>query len=167
MSTNSQKDATRPGELEVPLPERVDAGVVFIGRIHTPYPTRAECPRQGRSTGPVCRIEVDPQWREGLKGLGQYSRVEVIYWLHLARRDIILQSPKSNGQTTGAFALRSPVRPNPIATSLCDLVGVEDGAILVRGLDCVDGTPLLDLKPYRCDYSPLAPAKDSASEPLL
>lgn len=167
MSDRPAKDATRPGEVEIPLPDRVDAGLVFIGRIRTPYPTRAECPRQGRSTGPVCRIEIDPQWRAGLKGLGQYARVEVIYWMHLARRDLILQSPKANGQTTGTFSLRSPVRPNPIATSLCDLVGVEDDAILVRGLDCVDGTPLLDIKPYRCDYSPLAPAKDSASEPLL
>ena len=166
MSTKITKDATRPGELEVPLPERIDAGLVFIGRIRTPYPTRAECPRQGRETGPVCRIEVDAPWREGLKGLGQYARVEVIYWMHLARRDLVLQSPKSNGETTGTFSLRSPVRPNPIATSLCDLVGIEDDAILVRGLDCVDGTPLLDLKPYRCDYSPLAPMKDGAQEPL-
>ncbi len=114
----------------------------------------------------MCRVEIDAPWRAGLKGLGQYARVEVIYWLHLARRDLILQSPKSNGETTGTFSLRSPVRPNPIATSLCELVGIEDDAVLVRGLDCVDGTPLLDLKPYRCDYSPLAPVKDSTQEPL-
>jgi tRNA (adenine37-N6)-methyltransferase len=77
--------------------------------------------------------------------------------MHLARRDLVLQSPKSNGETFGTFALRSPVRPNPIATSLCELVAVEDGAVVVRGLDCVDGTPLIDLKPDRCGYSPVSP----------
>jgi tRNA (adenine37-N6)-methyltransferase len=76
--------------------------------------------------------------------------------MHQARRDLILQSPKSDGGTHGTFALRSPVRPNPIATSLCELVAVEDGVVFVRGLDCIDGTPLIDLKPDRCGYSPPA-----------
>jgi tRNA (adenine37-N6)-methyltransferase len=71
----------------------------------------------------------------------------------------VLQSPKSNGETSGTFALRSPVRPNPIATSLVRLVGLEPGVAFVRGLDCLDGTPLLDLKPDRCAFTPLAPAK--------
>ena len=150
MSANASKDITRPGEVEVPLPDRVDAGLVFIGRIRTPFSTRADCPRQGRDDGPVCRVEIDAPWRDGLKGLDRHAKVEVIYWMHLARRDLILQSPKGAEQTAGTFSLRSPVRPNPIATSLCELVGVEDGVVLVRGLDCVDGTPLLDLKPYRC-----------------
>ena len=77
--------------------------------------------------------------------------------MHQARRDLVQQSPKSNGETAGAFALRSPVRPNPIATALCELVAVEEGAVLVRGLDCVDGTPLVDLKPDRCAHTPPAP----------
>ncbi len=153
------RDATRKGEVEVPLPPRVDASVVFVGRIRTPFPTRDECPRQGTSDGPLCRIEIDPEWRQALKGLEAYSKIEVLYWLHQARRDLVLQSPKSDGRTTGAFALRSPVRPNPIATALVDLVAVEDGALVVRGLDCVDGTPLVDIKPDRCAYTPVAPAK--------
>jgi tRNA-Thr(GGU) m(6)t(6)A37 methyltransferase TsaA len=151
------RDATRPGEIEAPLPERTDARLVFIGRIRTPFATRDDCPRQGRPDGPVCRIEVDAPWRPALAGLERYARVEVLYWMHEARRDLIAQSPKSNGETTGTFALRSPVRPNPIATSLVALVGVEEGALLVRGLDCLDGTPLLDIKPDRCAYSPPAP----------
>jgi tRNA (adenine37-N6)-methyltransferase len=150
-------DATRAGEMEAALPDRSDARLVFIGTVRTPFATRDDCPRQGRTDGPLCRLEIHEPWRHALKGLDRFAKVEVIYWMHLARRDLVLQSPKSNGETYGTFALRSPVRPNPIATSLCDLVAVEDGAIVVRGLDCVDGTPLIDLKPDRCGYSPVAP----------
>jgi tRNA-Thr(GGU) m(6)t(6)A37 methyltransferase TsaA len=150
-------DRTRPGEIEAPLPGRADARLVFIGVIRTPFATRDDCPRQGKGDGPICRIEIFAPWRPALTGLDRFARVEVLYWMHQARRDLVLQSPKGNGETHGTFALRSPVRPNPIATSLCDLVAIEDGAIVVRGLDCVDGTPLLDLKPDRCAYTPLAP----------
>jgi len=68
----------------------------------------------------------------------------------------VLQSPKKNGKTRGTFSLRSPVRPNPIGTSIVKFVGIEGSSVLVRGLDCLDGTPLIDLKPDRCEFSPLA-----------
>jgi tRNA (adenine37-N6)-methyltransferase len=152
-------DDTRAGEVVAALPDRTDARLVFIGRIRTPFLTRADCPRQGRHDGPICRLEIDEPWRDGLKRLDTFEQVEVIYWMHQARRDLVLQSPKSNGETSGTFALRSPVRPNPIATSRVLLVGLELGVVLVRGLDCLDGTPLLDLKPDRCAFTPLAPAK--------
>lgn len=149
-------DPLRPGELTVVLPDRVDAHLVFIGRIRTPFPTRLECPRQGKHDGPVCRVEVDAPWQEGLAGLERYGHVEVLYWMHQARRDLIRQSPKANGLTTGTFSLRSPLRPNPIATSVCALVSIEAGMLLVRGLDCLDGTPLLDIKPHRGEFTPQA-----------
>lgn len=160
-------DATRPGEIEAPLPERTDARLVFIGRIRTPFATRDACPRRGSTDGPVCRIEIDDPWRPALTGLDRYPRAEVLYWMHQARRDLVLQSPKSDGATHGTFALRSPVRPNPIATSVVEIVGFEEGAVLVRGLDCVDGTPLLDLKPDRDSFRPLAPpsAHEARCEP--
>ena len=66
-----------------------------------------------------------------------------------ARRDQVLQTPFSTMQTTGTFALRSPVRPNPIASSIVELVAIEGTTLQVRGLDCLDGTPLIDLKPER------------------
>jgi len=157
MAEMTQHDATRPGEIEAPLPGRTDARVVFIGTIRTPFRTRDDCPRQGKAEGPLCRIELDDPWKPALKGIERFGRIEVLYWMHQARRDLILQSPKANGETFGTFALRSPVRPNPIATSMVELVAVEDGVLVVRGLDCVDGTPLVDLKPDRCAYTPLAP----------
>lgn len=156
MDGMTSKDATRPGEVEAPLPDRVDAALVFIGRVRTPFASRDQCPRQAKADGPLCRLEVDPPWQDALAGLEDYARVEVLYWMHLARRDLVSQSPKADGRTRGTFALRSPVRPNPIATSLVELVRVEPGALIVRGLDCVDGTPLLDIKPDRCAYSPPA-----------
>jgi tRNA-Thr(GGU) m(6)t(6)A37 methyltransferase TsaA len=143
-------DHTRPGETEAPLPDRIDAGLVFIGRIRTPFATRDDCPRCGSADGPVCRIEVDDPWLPALAGIDQHGRVEILYWMHLARRDLLTQSPRSHSGAIGTFALRSPVRPNPIATSVCDLIGIDDGVLLVRSLDCVDGTPLLDIKPARC-----------------
>jgi tRNA (adenine37-N6)-methyltransferase len=152
-------DALREGEQVQPLPGRTDARLVFIGRIRTPFLTREQCPRQGGEDGPVCRLEIDEAWRPAIAGLEKYERIEVLYWLHQARRDLVTQSPKSDGRTIGTFALRSPVRPNPIATALVKLEGVEAGALLVRGLDCLDGTPLLDIKPDRRSYSPPAAPK--------
>ena len=67
----------------------------------------------------------------------------------------MLQSPKNNKSTRGTFSLRSPQRPNPLGTSIVKLVGIEGNTVLVRGLDCLDETPLVDLKPDRCEFSPL------------
>ena len=147
----------RPAEVAVALPEATDAGLVFIGRIRTPWTSRMQTPRQGRVDGPLCRLELFEPWAAALDGLARYERVEVLYWLHLSRRDLVLQSPANDGTVRGTFSLRSPVRPNPIGTSIARLVGIEGATVLVRGLDCLDGTPLLDLKPDRCAFTPIAP----------
>ena len=146
----------RKGEVAVEMPKANDAGLVFIGRIRTPWKSREEAPRQGSHTGPVCRIEIFEPWVAALKGIEAYENLEVIYWLHRSRRDLVLQNPRKNESTRGTFALRSPVRPNPIGTSVVKLVGVEGSTVLVRGLDCLDETPLIDLKPDRCEFSPVA-----------
>jgi tRNA-Thr(GGU) m(6)t(6)A37 methyltransferase TsaA len=147
----------RAAEVAVEIPAPTDAGLLFIGRIRTPWTSRLTAPRQGRADGPVCRIEIFDPWLPALKGLETYARLEVLYWLHLSRRDLVLQSPANDGTVRGTFALRSPVRPNPIGSSIASLVGIEGGTVLVRGLDCLDETPLLDLKPDRTLFTPLAP----------
>ena len=147
----------RAGEVAVEMPPATDAGLVFSGRIRTPWTSRLETPRQGRRDGPICRIEIFEPWLPALRGIENYDSLEVIYWLHRSRRDLVLQSPKSDGEVRGTFALRSPVRPNPIGTSMVRLVGLEGAEVLVRGLDCIDGTPLIDLKPDRCSFTPPAP----------
>jgi tRNA-Thr(GGU) m(6)t(6)A37 methyltransferase TsaA len=136
----------RVGEVAVALPSRTDGGIFFIGTIHTPWRTRRDCPKRGSFDGPVCSIVVDDRWQAALTDIDGYRRIQVLYWMHHARRDLVLQTPFGKA-TTGTFALRSPVRPNPIASSIVKLVGVDGTTLQVRGLDCVDGTPLLDLKP--------------------
>lgn len=152
----SHDDDLRPGEKAVAAPHPGDAGLVFIGRIHTPWQIRADCPRRGNLDGPVCRIEVFPIWQDALQGVAAFTRLEVFYWLHRSRRDLVLQSPRHDGITRGTFSLRSPVRPNPIGTSVVALMGIEGTTLLVRGLDCIDGTPLIDLKPDRAMFTPVA-----------
>jgi tRNA-Thr(GGU) m(6)t(6)A37 methyltransferase TsaA len=149
----------REGELAVEMPRASDAGLIFIGRIRTPWKSRIDTPRQGSHDGPVCRLEIFEPWVPALKGVDFYSNLEVIYWLHQSRRDLVLQSPKDNRSTRGTFSLRSPQRPNPLGTSIVKLVGIEGNTVLVRGLDCLDDTPLVDLKPDRCEFSPLAAQK--------
>jgi len=151
-----RENEIRTGEVAVDAPLPTDAGLVFIGRIRTPWTSCLMTPRQGRSDGPVCRIEIFDPWLRALEGVEKYERLEVFYWLHLSRRDLVLQSPADDGTLRGAFSLRTPVRPNPIGTSIATLVGIEGATVLVRGLDCIDGTPLLDLKPDLKLFTPLA-----------
>ena len=154
-----RRNEIRTGEVAVSLPPATDAGLIFIGRIHTPWTDRLQCPRQGRLDGPECRIEIFEPWVAALDGMAQYELLEVLYWLHESRRDLVLQSPRSDGSVRGTFSLRTPVRPNPIATHIVSLVRVERANVFVRGMDCLDGTPLLDLKPDRAGFTPLAPAQ--------
>jgi tRNA (adenine37-N6)-methyltransferase len=139
----------RQGETAVSLPPRSDAGVYFIGTIHTPWHTRQDCPKRGSIDGPICSIVVDERWRTGLTDLAAHRRLQVLYWMHHARRDLVLQTPFSSMRTTGTFALRSPVRPTPIASSIVALTAIEGATLQVGGLNCLDGTPLIDLKPER------------------
>jgi tRNA-Thr(GGU) m(6)t(6)A37 methyltransferase TsaA len=152
-----RENEIRAGEVAVGLSPPADAAVRFIGRIRTPWTSRMVTPRQGRADGPVCRIEIFDPWVPALRGLESYERVEVLYWLHMSRRDLVLQSPANDGATRGTFSLRSPARPNPIGTSIAVLVAMEGAVVLVRGLDCLDDTPLLDLKPDRTLFTPIAP----------
>lgn len=147
----------RENEVAVAAPVATDAALTFIGRITTPWISRLETPRQGRPDGPLCTIEIFEPWVAALAGIERYERLEVLYWLHESRRDLVLQSPASSGKVHGTFALRSPVRPNPIGTSIVVLEKVEGNRLYVRGLDCLDGTPLLDLKPDRSLFKPIAP----------
>ena len=86
----------REGEVAVEMPKASDAGLVFIGRIRTPWSSREDTPRQGSHNGPVCRLEIFEPWVPALKGVDFYSNLEVIYWLHQSRRNLVLQSPKNN-----------------------------------------------------------------------
>jgi tRNA-Thr(GGU) m(6)t(6)A37 methyltransferase TsaA len=138
----------RAGEVAVQLPERTDAGVYFVGRIRTPWSRREECPKNGRGSDAVCTVEVDPRYAAALRGVESCSHLLVLYWMDRSRRDLVLQVPHHYGELRGTFALRSPARPNPIAASVVTLLQISDNRLSVVGLDCLDGTPLIDIKPY-------------------
>ena len=145
---NTDAWGIRAGERAVELPEARDAGLLFIGRIRTPWTRREDCPKNGRESDAVCTIEVFEPFAAGLRGLETCSHLWVLYWMDRARRDLVVQVPRHYGEARGTFALRSPARPNPIALSAVRLLAIEGARLQVRGLDCLDGTALLDLKPY-------------------
>jgi tRNA-Thr(GGU) m(6)t(6)A37 methyltransferase TsaA len=138
----------RAGEVAIALPEKIDAGLYFIGRIRTPWTRREECPKNARESDAVCTVEVDPRYAAALKGVESCSHLILLYWMDKSRRDLVLQVPRHYGEARGTFALRSPARPNPIATSVVTLLQVSDSRLSVIGVDCLDGTPLIDIKPY-------------------
>ena len=140
--------ALREDEVAVAPPETFDASLYFIGRIRTPWRSRAQCPRNPRESHAICTVELDPRWTLALKGLETVTHVLLLYWMDRARRDLVLQVPRHYGEQRGTFALRSPARPNPIALAVARLVRIEGNALYVVGVDCLDNTPLLDIKPY-------------------
>ena len=114
---NHDESALRPGEVAIALPAAPDADLYFIGTICTPWRVRSECPKRGSPDGPICSIMVDERWSNALADIAQHKRIQVLYWMHRARRDLVLQTPYRTRETTSSFALRSPLRPNPIASS--------------------------------------------------
>ena len=148
----------REGEVAVELPERFDASLYFIGRIRTPWTDRENCPKNARESDAICTIEVDPRWAPALRGVETCTHLVVLYWMDRSRRDLVIQVPRHYGVGRGTFALRSPARPNPIAMSVARLIGVDGSRLSVSGLDCLDGTPLLDIKPYFASTDSVAKA---------
>jgi tRNA-Thr(GGU) m(6)t(6)A37 methyltransferase TsaA len=148
----------REGETAVALPERFDASLYFIGRIRTPWRRREDCPKNARESEAVCTIVIDPRWAQALTGVESCTHLVVLYWMNRSRRDLVLQVPRHYSIPRGTFALRSPARPNPIAMSVVRLVGVDGNRLSVVGLDCLDDTPLLDIKPYFASTDAVAEA---------
>jgi tRNA-Thr(GGU) m(6)t(6)A37 methyltransferase TsaA len=144
---NSKDFGIRDGEQAVDLPEQPDAGVYFIGRIRTPWKERKDCPKNARESNAVCTVELDARWQAALKDVATCSHLVLLYWMDKSPRNLVLQVP-GDGVQRGTFALRSPARPNPIALSVVRLTGIEGTVLSVVGLDCLDGTPLIDIKPY-------------------
>jgi tRNA-Thr(GGU) m(6)t(6)A37 methyltransferase TsaA len=144
----TETSGIRPGEVAIELPADFDAGVYFIGRIRTPFKTRYDCPKGSAARDATGRVELDPRYAAGLEGLDLHSHAVLLYWMHEARRDLIEQVPSYLGHPRGTFALRSPVRPNPIALSVVEIAAIDGAVLTVRNVDCIDGTPLLDIKPY-------------------
>ena len=150
----------REGEVTLPFdPAEAIGGprVMFIGRIRSPYARREDCPRnisiargEMQQAGQTATIEIDAAFRPGLDSLALFTHIIVIYWMDKAARHIIIQRPRSMRGARGVFSLRSPVRPNPIALATVKVLAIDEqaGTITIDAIDCMDGTPLIDIKPW-------------------
>ena len=97
-------------------------------------------------------IVIDEQFREGLKDIQTGQRIVVLFYFHQSPRftkDFLVQVPPQRTEQLGVFSICSPIRPNPLGMSVVEVLGVDGGIIHIKGLDMVDGTPVLDIKPYR------------------
>lgn len=123
------------------------AELEFIGTIQTPYSKVEECPRNVEKHGPECQIKLHDQYAEGLMGLEAGESILILYWFENTDRTLTLQTNCAGKKITGTFSLRSPNRPNPVAAAERKIEKIEDGILHVRGMDCLNGTKLLDIKP--------------------
>lgn len=119
----------------------------FIGHIKTPYNKIEECPNNIDPNGPPCQLVLDKDFKDGLLGLEPDQKILILYWFEKIDRTATLQESMSSGEMIGTFALRSPHRPNPIGVAVVPIESIEKGEVHVKGLDCLNGTHLLDIKP--------------------
>ncbi len=120
-----------------------------IGIIHSPYYTIEDMPIQSKGASEVeGYVLVDKKYIDGLQDLEGFSHIYLLYSFHKATRTELLVTPFLDKQTRGVFSTRSPLRPNHIGISIVKLKRVEGNKIIVAGIDILDGTPLLDIKPY-------------------
>jgi tRNA-Thr(GGU) m(6)t(6)A37 methyltransferase TsaA len=126
-----------------------------IGIIHSPFTEPKGTPIQPPGArGVAGSVEIFPEYAEGLKDLDGFSHIILIYHFHLAKSPSLLVKPFMDDQPHGIFAIRAPSRPNPIGISVVRLVKVEGSMLHVEDVDIIDGTPLLDIKPYVPEFDP-------------
>lgn len=120
-----------------------------IGRVESPLQDPAQAPKQGDEGAPEAWLAFDPDVREGLRDLRPGMDVLLLTWLDRARRDVLSVHPRGDVSRSkeGVFSTRSPDRPNPIGLHRVTIVAVEGTRILVRNLEALDGTPVVDVKP--------------------
>lgn len=123
--------------------------LVAIGVARSPHHDPSATPPQPDPQGPPVRLEVAAAYRDGLLGLEVGQQVQVLMWFDRADRDRLRQVSRTRPEAgeRGVFSLRTPHRPNPIGVSVVEVVAIDDSGLIVRGLDCLDGTPILDVKP--------------------
>ena len=120
-----------------------------IGIIHSPFKGPKGTPIQPMGAkGIEGTIDIFPEYIDGLKDLDGFSHIILIYHFHLSKKAPLIIKPYMDTKAHGVFATRGPSRPNSIGLSIVRLIKIDENKILVRDIDIVDGTPLLDIKPY-------------------
>lgn len=123
-----------------------------IGQVRSRLKEKHQAPHQGRPAGVEAELIIDAALLRGLEGIRAGEKLYVLCWLHMANRNTLRVHPRGNPAIPerGVFATRSQDRPNPIGLCLVDVLAIEGPVLKVRGLDAIDGTPVVDLKPYIC-----------------
>ena len=124
-----------------------------IGVIHSPYKSLRDCPRQASKSEVVAVIEVFEQYAGGLKDIEGFSHLILLYWLHKSHGYSLLVRTPWDTELHGLFTTRSPNRPNPIGISVVKLIERRGNILRVKGIDAIDGTPLIDIKPYVPEFN--------------
>ncbi len=134
-----------------PAPKKIEC--VPIGIVHSPFINAEDAPRQGIFTDKPSRITIYEKYRDGLSGLAAGDKVFILCWFDRAERDILKVKPHGHGkgEMRGVFSTRAPVRPNPISLTLVTIITINDLILTVKGLEALDNTPVLDIKPYYGD----------------
>ena len=119
-----------------------------IGIVRNAYKNLTDIPRQGRMSEEVSEIEIHHDFADGLLKIEQNKYLIVLYWAHLAKRDILKTIPPAAKEIHGVFASRSPGRPNPLSLCIVELIECNGSVLRVKGLDALDGSSVIDIKPY-------------------
>jgi len=120
-----------------------------IGIVHSPFTRPSGMPIQPAvATGVTGTVELFEEYWEGLKGLEEFSRIILLCHLHRGKGFSLSVVPSMDSRPRGVFATRAPRRPNPIGLSVVRLTRIEEGLLHIENIDVIDGTPLLDIKPY-------------------
>ncbi|MFK7779098.1 MAG: tRNA (N6-threonylcarbamoyladenosine(37)-N6)-methyltransferase TrmO, partial [Gimesia sp.] len=127
----------------------MEAIIRSIGYIETPYEKIEDCPRNTESNGPLCALTIKSEFTDAIYKLNSDQNILILYWFENVDRKRIRQNSRKTGEFSGVFALRTPNRPNPIGAAVVKIEKIENNKIYIKGLDCLNGTPLIDIKPAR------------------
>ena len=127
-----------------------------IGYIESKFKTLEQIPRQSiYASKERAKIVLKEEYAEGLSKIERIQHIIILFQFHMSKGYTLLMHPMNYNGVAGVFSSRSPNRPNPIGMSIVKLLGVKDNVVEFEGVDMLDGTPVLDIKPYNEDLNPL------------
>ncbi len=126
--------------------------LLFIGEVRSPYKSLDDCPRNISLNDDISTLIIYDEYKDGLFALEKSQKILILYWLDKIpqeeRKTSIGKSRGSNNDKLyGTFAIRTPYRPNPIGIAILEILEISENSITVKGLDCLDGTKIIDIKP--------------------
>lgn len=126
--------------------DEIPVNLKIIGIVHSKYKTTKDAPSQGEDE--ISKIEIKKKYLEGLKDIDGFTHLHVYYWLHESKDFSLLVKTPWDNDLHGVFTTRSPHRPNPIGHSVVEMVSRKNNILMVKKLDAIEGTPVIDIKPY-------------------